>query len=637
MTPMLTLWLATLGAPAHACGPFFPHSLLASTDNTLLGGTYADFGLELQRLSTAPISPLNTRSTAEAEAIDARRELGPDHPQLTALARHRAALEQAKRGHISAPSPPPGLPWAWQRYLEGAQHWATDDRDAARTAFLEIAKLPPTQTGSRGLWAAHMLGRIDGGTAWFDDVHQRVTDGEPDTLGLVAEGLGWTALEHLHRGDTAGALRLYMAQHQAGDDSARASIERVVSQALRDPTEAQTLAQDNLTAGIVTAWTVSGSARPAQLQTWLSLATPDHVSIEQLAWTAWLARDIPRTQALLASAPDTALTQWLRARTAMLAGDISGALKLLEHTNFPTDKTWSCRWESRDWGEQPATVSPQAEVASERAALRMRQGDFPGALEDFARAGHWFDTAHVAERLVTVPELEAMVQGAVFQALSPDDQTHLKSVLARRLARSGDWASAAALFPPKLAAEARTLHALLTDGTAPALWQAALLMRHHGMQLVGTELGPDFAWSDGDYSMWNLRHGHDQDTLLTVTSAETERIAASAPSPDVRFHYRYVAAELAWQAAARTPSGSPEAPRVLCQAGRWLKDQDPEAADRFYKAMVWRGWGTDLGTLADRNRWFPSAEDCALDTVTEDQPPEQGWRERLRAWWSSGA
>jgi len=81
--------------------------------------------------------------------------------------------------------------------------------------------------------------------------------------------------------------------------------------------------------------------------------------------------------------------------------------------------------------------------------------------------------------------------------------------------------------------------------------------------------------------------------------------AAHHPDPEERFHYRYLAASLAWEAAKLLPDNSDETARVLCIAGSWLKRRDPETAELFYKALVRRCRKTAIGRQADRMRWFP--------------------------------
>jgi hypothetical protein len=48
---------------------------------------------------------------------------------------------------------------------------------------------------------------------------------------------------------------------------------------------------------------------------------------------------------------------------------------------------------------------------------------------------------------------------------------------------------------------------------------------------------------------------------------------------------------------------------VLCQAGVWLKNRDPDTADIFYKALVRRCRKTALGREADLRRWFPDLDE----------------------------
>ena len=60
------------------------------------------------------------------------------------------------------------------------------------------------------------------------------------------------------------------------------------------------------------------------------------------------------------------------------------------------------------------------------------------------------------------------------------------------------------------------------------------------------------------------------------------------------------------RAAARLmPDNDIGTARVLCEAGTWLKNRDPQATDRFYKALVRRCGRTGIGRETDQLRWFP--------------------------------
>jgi hypothetical protein len=93
--------------------------------------------------------------------------------------------------------------------------------------------------------------------------------------------------------------------------------------------------------------------------------------------------------------------------------------------------------------------------------------------------------------------------------------------------------------------------------------------------------------------------------LLPASEDELRRASVPAADPDERFHYRFLAAAMAWQAALLMPDNSDATARVLCEAGNWIKYRDPQRADVFYKALVRRCRKTAIGDQADKMRWFP--------------------------------
>ncbi|MBX7259899.1 MAG: hypothetical protein K1Y02_26330, partial [Candidatus Hydrogenedentes bacterium] len=95
---------------------------------------------------------------------------------------------------------------------------------------------------------------------------------------------------------------------------------------------------------------------------------------------------------------------------------------------------------------------------------------------------------------------------------------------------------------------------------------------------------------------------------IQATDDEKKRVWDSVPSPNKRFHYRYTAADLMWQCAAQLPKNDPLSLRALYWGGTYLKLRDPEAADRFYKAMVMRNWSMPFAQQANKLHWFPIEE-----------------------------
>ena len=105
--------------------------------------------------------------------------------------------------------------------------------------------------------------------------------------------------------------------------------------------------------------------------------------------------------------------------------------------------------------------------------------------------------------------------------------------------------------------------------------------------------------------------GGQMDAPVALPHDEDQRAEEPPTTIAARYHYRYLAANLAWEAAALMPDNNDDTARVLCEAGTWLKNRDPKSADRFYKALVKRCGTTELGKAADKKHWFPPITDPA--------------------------
>jgi hypothetical protein len=275
-------------------------------------------------------------------------------------------------------------------------------------------------------------------------------------------------------------------------------------------------------------------------------------------------------------------------------------------------------------------------IRGELGVLRLGEQRFADALDLLLHGGYWDDAAYIAERVMTTDDLRAAVDGAWPE---PPDRRHVdagraeesfyspppsavrvRHLLARRLVREGRGTEARPYFPPDWRERLDAYLAARADASQPseraaALWTAARLLRRDGMELAGTELEPDWFIHDGLYDRGGIAfvRGGDGDgpRLARVTDAERRALAVTGARPALRFHYRYVASDLAWQAAELMPEQDPRTAQVLWEAGGWLKHRDPVSADRFYKALVRRCGRTPLGELADRLRWFPTPAQAA--------------------------
>lgn len=258
----------------------------------------------------------------------------------------------------------------------------------------------------------------------------------------------------------------------------------------------------------------------------------------------------------------------------------------------------------------PLSHAEQCRVVAEHGVLQLQRGDYLQAMTLLYQSrDYWLDTAYVAERVLTLDELQQFVSAHAPRAKTPTDhsdiqpvENQLRALLARRLMRAGKVEQALAYFSDEqsyLAAKhyQQALHDASTSwfdvDKAQALFNMAAITREHGMQLFGYELAPDYAVFDGYYELWNAP--------VTEPLPEDERLRvtrASDPSAK-RFHYRYTAAALAGKAADLLPTNSQAFAATLCHASRWLLIRDAEAAAPYYQRYLRDGayvaWGHQFG------------------------------------------
>ncbi len=306
---------------------------------------------------------------------------------------------------------------------------------------------------------------------------------------------------------------------------------------------------------------------------------------------------------------------------------------------------------------------------------QLAANDFAGALTTFAKTDFWEDTAYIAERLLSVEELLALERaGAISQPLQawryedgkgseadvktmrdlarkyggwgrPQGLPVMKYLIGRRLVREHYFKDAQKMLPDELALAFGHYAKAYRQGherklpkaeRAEALWKAAQIHRLLGMEMFGFETGPDYSVVSGAFELrdlssfrqqtvWMDDWMHDnrllmaerQTPTLAATSAEKWRSKHYAPVINKRYHYRYVAADLAWEAASLMPDDHPKTAEVLCIAGNWLQLRDAAAADRFYKALVRRNPNVPLAQEANKKRWFPEVK-WDFDLVLKD-------------------
>ncbi|MFL9923178.1 hypothetical protein PQR62_02790 [Herbaspirillum lusitanum] len=376
----------------------------------------------------------------------------------------------------------------------------------------------------------------------------------------------------------------------------------------------------------------------------------------------------------LAERQQSALSTWVKAKLALRKGDMAAAAQFyaqaarsfapsdssLERANAALLKAEGGVL-SLSRGQYVEALDQLYTGMAERSPVST-SSDYYGTYVD--------DLAYIAERVLTSDELKAYVDAhvpatplppappaAALAAGSTPDQAYygwsaqhpkrladrLRQLLARRLVREARIDEALPYFPDAQDARyveieysddgktrfaswrARTLAqqygAALEQGKsawraskrAEGWYQAAVIARAHGMEIMGYEQGPDFTEFGGAYTYGVGRSDMSQrsftdadeknksarpDTPQTraaaalpgpfVTEEERRRYAASEARPNKRFHYRDIAADYALKAADELPPRSQAFAAVLCRGTAFVIN-DAERASELYRRYVKQG------------------------------------------------
>ena len=544
--------------------------------------------------------------------------------------KQRAAV---KPPALRPPRMPAGLPEQFAHYLRGAIAWHKGDPRTARRHWMRVLRLPAAERRDRTVWAAYMLGRsyvghsADRATQWLAAVRSLVAKGFGDSTGLAAASLGWEARVELDRKNYRQAVRLYAQQLACGDKSATASLRICANRLIQARGEALAgAARDPLTRGVVTAYLVAGPhscwidcgrSGAAHVETWLEAVEGARArnirGAERLAWAAYRTGLMRQAQRWVDRAPkEDMIACWLRAKLLLRAGKLEDAAEQLAHAFRRARAPVTSGEDGLSPREQEADRRVTA-LAEDLASLHLSRKQYVRALDLLVAHDRCLPVAYIAERILTTEELTDYVK------TRRNDRTRdwVRYLLARRLVRQGRWKDARAYFDKETRSRLDAYVRAIRKGNdtragradrAESFWTAARMARDSGDQLMGygtTSVQPQ---RDGKVRPWEEFARTARSQLFTVAPAskdEHRRVAGHRPKPPDRWHPVYEAVSHAWQACELMPDNDERTAQRLCEAGTWIKYLDPNAADRFYKALVLRCGNTKLGRQADRLRWFP--------------------------------
>lgn len=669
------------------CGPEFPEELIAMRKEALFEPPPALFVKEIQKLVDTPRKDLpvledddpqaqRARTEAEQQADGAADKIAamrkaPDGDAAYALGQglseaQRLYTAAARDFHLAFP-PPNGNGQADADPAKPLSDQAKALLVKARQRFAAVLALPAEQNADRAVWAAYMLGRIAAyqdnaaeAAAQFQKTRELVKSGLPDPLGLAAASLGEEARLYLRPGGLKQTVGLYREQMTYGSADAVNSLLQAARLISKDNTLLDEALTDPLTQRLlfVFLYTKNVGAPFSSLQTYLNslqeeasgtappmldiwqriAASLEKQGIEQVAGADWLAAIAYQRGSFdlaqrLVKKDNSPLAEWIKAKLALRAGNQAAALAAYAQAakGFPNIEQANSTASGQRNGDNG---NLRYRIDAERGVLQLARGEYQKALEYFYAVSphYWTDAAYIAERVLTLDELQAFVNRHVPAPSEKDLEAaakfasipalEMRQLLARRLMRARRFEDALRYFDdPKLKSLAQQYRDALkrtqrVAGRAEAWYAAAVLARHNGMELLGYELAPDFANWDGNL---DNAGGPQEVKGEFTTEGERQRFKASRAKPDVRFHYRIVAADYADKAADSLPRHSQAFAAVLCQAASWNLNRQPELATRLYKRYVREGasfpWAEKFGLQCPEPD-FASAKPEALGKGT---------------------
>jgi hypothetical protein len=622
--------LCLVATVTWACGPFFPSLLLENRAATLKTAPFDSFGFEVSHLVPRPDSVLQPVEPTPGWMDDRHKQYASAEAEGLTPAQVEQ-IDEMRNAKTVAEADPIGhdLPAAIRLYTDGAVAYHMGDFNEASKNFRAVLDLPPAEGAPRSIWALYMLGRIaqqsdDDRLASedFDQLRDRVLKGAPDPLGLAVASIGDQAkplfdraVQRITKGalqdgspdtrafaqDMAKAVALYQRQAAYGSNMAIDSLLEVSQLLLATPNALAATIGDPGIQRLLVAYVMantsetddSDAAEPdPQLVAVLAAiekAGLDHVAgADRVASLAYRLGRFDLAAALADKAPGP-LADWVKAKLSIQKGDLAAAATLYASVIHTF----------------PAQSNSSSVALGEAGTLALARGEYLQALELLYQSGdeHWGDTAYVAERVLTTQELKQFVDAevpavAAKPSTDPNDTPDetlaekLRDLLARRLVRDGDIPTALPYFYDEKTRQAAVdyqtalddaSHAWFSTDRAAGWYEAAVLARESGMEMMGTETAPDELIYGGDFDtdVWKT-----PPTGPFVTDGEVKRFADQKTQPDLRFHYRYIAVDEASKAADLLPQRSQAFAATLCAAAGWMR-QTAGADDRA-KALYHR-------------------------------------------------
>ncbi len=647
--PLILSAATAVISSASACAPYFAPSFLvpgnAYSVTLNKKAAFKRFVQMHQDLLPAPFAfPMGT-STLRAERIDfanavkkrltklsveKQEELIDKYARTAALWRQGQRLPKNERPERMLP---PEL-LEFELYLYGYEE-LLENSELADTpaAWKKLLALPAEQRHYRTAWVHFMLGnhfKKDCHTH-YENCRNAVRSGFADTVGVALRSYtleiryGKNPVKVVRRAAEAELNKLYIDSNDYLAQIDKKWINRLSDTQylamLEDPLVREFLAITDL------------SPRFQKMISGYSLRSADI-----RAYHAYTKGDIKLAREYIKQLPKpTLLSVYIEAKLARQTGNTHLATKKLRQWLAMAEKATPLENELVYAHDYEKNIPQKWDVYGLLGSALVFRHNFKEAAEYFYRANSEVDLHIILERYFTLDEAMEFVEKLSDTRF---DERYLYLV-SRRAFRESRFDLAARYLPEQEAANLKSYIDFMTKGNdkkldansrAIALYNAAKILRYHGMELAGTQEAPDFfpggygtslPYDDCALSKRNARcqynkilgewtlcrehiSWHSNESTLSFPGFNAPKDHRNIPATQ-RYHYRYQAARLALKAGNIAKDDDLRA-IIYIFGGNCLRKTSLPEADIFYKMLVNECRGSLLSKLADRQRWFPT--DC---------------------------
>lgn len=659
--PLILSTVTAVISSAPACAPYFSPSYLAPGNaySVTLNkkAAFKRFVQMHQDLLPAPFAfPMGT-STLKAERIDfanavkkrltklsveKQEELIDKYARTAALWRQGQRLPKNERPERMLP---PEL-LEFELYLYGYEELLKNSELAdTPAAWKKLLDLPAEQRHYRTAWVHFMLGNHFKKDCHFhyENCRNAVRSGFADTVGVALRSYtleiryGQNPVKVVRRAAEAELNKLYIDSNDYLAQIDKKWINRLSDTQylamLEDPLVREFLAITDL------------SPRFQKMISGYSLRSADI-----RAYHAYTKGDIKLAREYIKQLPKpTLLSVYIEAKLARQTGNTHLATQKLRQWLSMAEKATPLENELVYAHDYEKNIPQRWDVYGLMGSALVFRHNFKEAAEYFYRAYSEVDLHIILERYFTLDEAMEFVEKL---GITPFDDD-LKYLVSRRAFRENRFDLAARYLPEKELANLKNYICFMGKGNntkleanqrAIALYNAAKILRYHGMELAGTQGAPDFfpggfgnglpydgcALSNksarcqynkltGKWTLCREHMGfyHDNDSF-SFPGFNAPKDHRNIPATQ-RYHYRYQAARLALKAGNIAQDDDLRA-IIYIFGGNCLRKTSLPEADIFYKMLVNECRGSLLSKLADKKRWFPVDEPIIMKEIKHPAP-----------------